>query len=294
MNWFLILREKGKKGNFMKYKFLKATLAVAALGGSGMLSVANAAHISIPTGGFGVSNNFINNGVITTEYRADDTVWEWLDLTVTNGISYNSIVADLLNDGSLNNSGDVLFANDGAKQDVLDLTAAEASGWSTVSRGGVTSMFNAYFGFTNELTVDFLEYTVDAELVENFIALFGDTYHEGNIDVDNVRPDADPALPNIGYTYGHSDTAAPFTSVLAPIVYDGQFRGNKIDRDDYIINSISRSAWTMDNHIGSWLTREVSISDDSPQTSSVPEPSSITIFSLALLGLVSLRRKFAA
>jgi hypothetical protein len=279
----------------MNYKFLKATLALAALGGSAMLSVANAAHISIPTGGFGVSNNFINNGVITTEYRADDTVWEWLDLTVTNGITHNSIVADLLNDGSLNNSSGVLIGSGGAKADVAALSAPEASGWSTVSQGGVTSMFNAYFGFTNELTVDFQVYTTDAELVENFIALFGDTYHEGNIDADSVSPDANPGLPDIGYSYGYTNTAvASGAAIYAPIVFDGQYRQRTGDSADYLSNQFSVSPTSATYYQGSWLTRELIISDDSPQTSSVPEPSSITIFSLALLGLVSLRRKFAA
>jgi hypothetical protein len=277
----------------MKFKFLKATLTVAALGGSGMLSVANAAHISLPTGGFGVSNNFIDNGVITTEYRADDTVWEWLDLTVTNGISHNSIVADLLNDGSLNNSSGVLIGSGGAKADVAALSAPEASGWSTVSQGDVTSMFNAYFGFTNELTVDFQVYTTDAVLVENFIMLFGDTFHEGRIDDNNISLDANTTLPNIGYSYGYTTTTTS-NGRYAPIVYDGQLIISTGDKSDYVSNQFAVSPTGARYYQGSWLTRELSISDDNPPTSSVPEPSSITIFSLALLGLVSLRRKFAA
>jgi len=279
----------------MNYKFLKATLAVAALGGSGMLSVANAAHISIPTGGFGVNSNFINNGVITTEYRADDTVWEWLDLTVTNGITHNSIVADLLNDGSLNNSNDVLIGSVGAKADVADLSAVLASGWSTVSQGDVTSMFNNYFGFTNELTVDVDVFPTDAESVEDFIALFGDTFHDGFIDIERDDIDANPDLPNIGYSSGSTDTSYNGRGdKYAALVLDGQYINRSNDRGDWLTTKSSSGPAYYYSGIGSWLTRELVVSDDSSNSISVPEPTSITIFSLALLGLVSLRRKFAA
>ena len=285
---------EGVKEYHMKNKVLKATLAVAALGGSCMLSVANAAHISIPAGGFGVSNNFIDNGVITTEYRENGEVWEWLDLTVTNGISHNSIVADLLNDGSLNNSDGVLNANDGAKADVAALSAVEASGWSTVNLDDVTSMFNDYFGFTDELVVNSASTAAGASLTEDFIALFGDTYHEGYEDIGTTLFEADPQQPNVGYTYGGSETMSLPLYNFAPMVYDGRFKDSTRDFEDFVQVGTIVLQDVVEFHIGSWLARQVIVSDGNPQITSVPEPSSITIFSLALLGLVSLRRKFAA
>jgi hypothetical protein len=244
------------KNQFLKVTFINIVLAVCC-----MMNAANAAHISLPTGGFGVSSNFIDNGVITTEYRADDTVWEWLDLTVTNGISYNSIVADLLNDGSLNNSGSVLNASAGALSDVDALSTTDALGWSTVSIVDVTHMYNTFFGFpSGELPIfEVHSYGGNVSIVEEFILLYGDTHHDGLFESSIPFPDVNPSLLNIGYSSGFSSNEAyiPTANIHAGVI-DGQYYGYADDHQDdaVYIDGIGRN-YTPVDVFGTYLIREV-------------------------------------
>lgn len=245
----------------------------------------------ITTGGFGVDSNFIDNGLITTEYRADGTVWEWLDLAVTNGISFNSLVDDLNDDNTLNNSNTfTLNANDFAQDDVNALSAAQAAGWDTVSASDVVNMFNSFFGTSLSVGDTIRQPWMpldDNTVVEDFIKLFGDTYHDDFIEeclTNSTCIDENPNLENIGSAYGMSNTIKKTpTIILMPNVYDGQTFDLLTDNAaDLIDTKFSLSTDSVSHDIGTWLTREVK---------SVSEPATAVMFTLALMGLIVCRRR---
>lgn len=160
------------------------------------------------------SSTFTDNGNKVTEVRTfDDSsvqTWEWLDLTVSNGISYNSLVADLTDDDKLNNSS-ALNANAGALADVAALSPDDQSGWETQSDQDIVDLFNNFFGLSlvDGQTHSFL---ANVTIVETFIAYFGDTYHEGRADIGLVVG-INGIGYNSGYTYGAANTTGtPFRS----------------------------------------------------------------------------------
>ncbi|MDP5136403.1 PEP-CTERM sorting domain-containing protein [Rheinheimera baltica] len=273
----------------MKKEIKNITLVSIFLAVNCFVNVANAGII--PIGGFGVNSNFIDNGVITTEYRADGTVWEWLDLTVTNGISYNSIVRDLSDDNILNNSK-TLNAHAGALIDVNGLSLSNASGWSSVSALEVVEMFNAFFG-TSLVNGQFIEGNgiVQSSVIEQFISIFGDTYIEGNFDNNPRYSDLDFSKRQVGWASGQTSDLQKsrgtfsITRSRTFIVSDKDFVGNlglESDSIDKIGLSAPSNANSNELFIGTWLAREIT---------PVPEPTSIAMFTVALLGLAVGRRR---
>ncbi|WP_438864496.1 PEP-CTERM sorting domain-containing protein [Neptunicella sp.] len=249
----------------MKNKILNITLVSIMLAGSCLVNVANAGYIV--NGG---KDNFINNGVITTEYRADGTVWEWLDLTVTNGISYNDIVNDLTDDNKLNAS--VTFtANASFSSNIAALSTTDALGWATVSSNDLAAMFSRFFDgeYISGNTYTGTSLSASSSDIETFIGLFGDTLHEGS---------SDPA--NIGQTWGATSSYYNSTYIYSGLVYD--YQSATKDYSDLVRITSTYTATSERADIGTWLVREAA---------QVPEPASIAIFSLGLLGLAASRRR---
>ncbi len=124
------------------------------------------------------SSVFNDNGYKVTEVRTfgDSSVetWEWLDLTVTNGISFNSLVADLADDSKLNNSS-ALLANTGALTDVEGLLAVDQTNWETQTDQDIVNLFSNFFSLALRDDIMF-SYRANVDIVEEFIFLFGDAY----------------------------------------------------------------------------------------------------------------------
>lgn len=97
----------------------------------------------------------IDNGDITTEERADGTTWEWLDVSLTKGFSYDSIYADLA-DGSL---------------DSITLDPSFTEGWRYATLDEVKAMFSDYLGVAGA-------YTSTSYNEEGLVDLFGATYQD--------------------------------------------------------------------------------------------------------------------
>ncbi|UIP27780.1 PEP-CTERM sorting domain-containing protein [Photobacterium sp. TLY01] len=229
------------------------------------------------------TSTFVDNGDMVTEvrdYGSYTETWEWLDLTITNGITYNSIAADLADNGALDNSaGLVGIANSIA--DVTGLSPTQTGGWNTVSDQGVVDLFNSFFGL---MLIDDQNhfFGTNTTEVEQFIQLFGDTYHEGREDSNLTNtPDANPALPNIGYAYGNTNTPISSTEVELSRVIDGQYYDDINDiTNDQILNNSFVSIHFYYDHIGTYLTRNITITE-------VPEPGTFALFTLALMGMLS-------
>jgi hypothetical protein len=270
----------------MKFKFLKPTLSCLVLMNSSIVSAS-----FIPSGGFGLNSNFIDNGNITTEYRADGTVLEWLDLTVTNGLSFNSVAGDFADDNILNRSFTPYVSNSGARNDVDNLLLSEATGWSTVNDLGVVDLFNAFFGLslTDGETISG-NTLVNAQLIEDFIYLFGDTYHEGLRDRGYPTTDTFPSIPNIGETSGTTSSYYDTGRNENARVSDGQKIGSSTaDTEDYITTGGNMWIASGYSNQGTWANRAGTPLDD--PIPEVPEPTTFLMFSLALAGLVIRRRK---
>lgn len=232
----------------------------------------------------GVDHNFEDNGLSVLEYRSDGSIWEWLDLSVTNGISYNSLVADLNDDGRLNNSISLVTRNSGVLNDVLSLTPDLSSGWSTVANSDIASLFGTFFGLTlvgdEQVTIG----NGSSDLTEQFILAFGDTVHEASQDSGATINDVNPNLPNIGETRGFTNTAVGNRGKFrTPFVLDGQtsfqFSDNVTDTLSFNATNVAQLA---NATAGTWLVREVA---------TIPTPSMLSLFGLALVGLFLRRKK---
>lgn len=228
------------------------------------------------------SSVFTDNGNLVTETRtySDHTeTWEWLDLTITNGLTYNSIVADIANNGALDNSGSVLSGYTNSINDVLGLNTAQQTGWTTVSDQGVVDLYNSFFNLTL-IDDDFYRFGRNTAIVEMFITMFGDTYHEGFLDAGIIYNDVAPYLPNIGYTYGYTDTKIySDTHIEAAYVSDAQYYSKTYDSTfDYLSLGASLSANNVELAVGTYLNRKVNLMQ-------VPEPGTFALFMLALIGM---------
>ncbi|REL25460.1 hypothetical protein DXX93_02095 [Thalassotalea euphylliae] len=234
----------------------------------------------------GVDNNFEDNGLTVLEYRSDGSIWEWLDLSVTNGISYNSLVADLNDDGRLNNSTSLLITNTGALNDVLNLAPDLSNGWSTVASADLTGLFGTFFGLTlvgnEQVTIG----NGASDLTEQFILAFGDTVHEASEDSGATINDVNPNLPNIGETRGYTNTAVGNRGKFrSPFVLDGQtsFQFNDNVTDILSFNA-TNTAQFANATVGTWLVREVA---------TIPTPSILSLFALSLVALCIRRKKWS-
>lgn len=233
---------------------------------------------------YGVDSNFVNNGFITTEYRADGTVWEWLDLTFTNGIRFNSIQADIDDDGIINNSSPLSGGSE-FLVDLASLTLEQTTGWSTVSETIIVNMANSFFGLTLS-EEDVFEFNASVPIVDDFIQLFGETFYEAQLDLGNILNDVNPALPNLGVSIGMSNTFINADSVATLFVSDQQSNFSNEDIvDDVIRTDTGFAAASSGISTGTFLIR---------QAQPVPAPSSLIIFTSAFVGLMAYRKYFAA
>ncbi|WP_286233407.1 PEP-CTERM sorting domain-containing protein [Thalassotalea sediminis] len=251
------------------------------------LIVSGTAHSTM----IGVSGNFINFGPTVYESREDGSVWQWLDLTVTNGISYKSLVADLADNNLLDNSSP-LNGSAGAVADVIGLYDSYRGGWSTVSDTSVVNMFNSFFGLS--LVDDQIyNFNRNVEIVNDFIKAFGDTYHEGFCNDTNSCPvDVYPQSKNSGYTYGrtssHSFTLQSGRYNEAANVFDGYYRNLGGDSNFDLINTgLSSHVKSTYAATGTWLVREVKPANEAQPVS---EPATALLFAVSLVA-IGLRRK---
>lgn len=228
----------------------------------------------------GVNANFEDNGLTVLEYRDDGSVWEWLDLTVTNGISFNSLDADLNDNGLLDNSSP-LYAMGGALDDVNGLSADLRTGWRTVSDVAVVDLFNNFFDLSLVDDQDHL-FNTNLPIVEMFILAFGDTYYEGFGDANVTETDVNPSLPNIGWSRGITNTIKIdlISSNETARVSDAQWISETYDQFfDHILTHSHQISDNPNYVTGTWLVREAQI------TTTVDEPAAFTLvaFSLALM-----------
>lgn len=230
---------------------------------------------------YGINGNFENNGLITTEYRQDGSVWEWLDLTVTNGASDTGIELDIADDGILNLSSGS-YGHAGLRADIRALTAEQATGWSFVSATEISMMFSQFFGVS---IVDGQKYQYNSNMliVENFIELFGDTYHDRFEETAASITDVNLNLANTGYAAGHTSTVPDGYSDTFrrnASVFDGQYANLMTDTnfDHIATDGITTGQSTL---IGFWLTRQVSSS------SQIPEPNAAYLVLMGLFLLVN-------
>lgn len=231
------------------------------------------------------SSTFSDNGNKVTEVRdfgdGSSQTWEWLDLTITNGITYGGVVDDL-SDGFLD--GSALTASNasmGAMADIGELAISDQSGWQTVSVRGITDLFYAYFGLDFDFDIDtdtYLSYDFGLEQpyinespqVESFLQIFGDTW------VEHLWEDWDRlSLYGHGLLSGYTSDVLFDGKRLRSSVYDLDYNASdeiRIHGDVIIEPRPAR---------GTWLVRQVG--DDAAE---VPEPSSIILLVTALLGLM--------
>ena len=241
------------------------------------------------------TSTFIDNGNITTETRTDNngliTKWEWLDLTITNGISYNSMVDDLADDGLLNISNiSTLNLNSGSINDVNSLIGSERNNWEVASHDNLVDLINAFFNIelnpgralvtiNNVITttkVDWYNFNDNVVRVEEFIQMFGDTFHEGYEDLNNTPLfDYDVSKPNIAFTRGFVTNS--LGNPVDARINDGQFANEKDDlRNDYIYVGALFDANEAKKAFGTFLARPVAVA----------EPTTLVLFTLAFTGLL--------
>ncbi len=231
------------------------------------------------------TSTFTDNGNLVTETRTytDHTeTWEWLDLTITNGFSYNSIAADLT-DGVL---GTQLTGHENIIADVTGLTPDQTGGWSIASDQDVVELFNSFFGLNLNEGQRHL-YGANIDLIETFITYFGDTYHDSFDDNGTTLSDSNTNLPNVGYTYGFTSSTVNYNNYTyqkLALVMDGQYANHDNDNvNDYVTN-YPYTGSTQANAVGTWLTR-LQTTDD--QAISISEPGTFALFTLALMGMFS-------
>jgi len=226
------------------------------------------------------TSTFIDNGIITTEVRTNNTTgavntWEWLDLTVTNGISFDDIAADIT-DGTLDNYVNGTLLNTGnARADITALADNARTGWQTVTHHSINNLLTAYFEIHIPKYLMINPNTPD--LIETYINLFGDTFYEGR---DDYYGGSRNNQGYTGHTHGFSSTTHVDSNEInyAPVVSDSEIYWNGADYEDYIKTTITRGNLAQYS-IGTYLQREVK----------VPEPSTLLMFSLALIGLTMRR-----
>lgn len=276
---------EGQMKNYKDNNMKNISNSISTLIAASVLLISFSGSTTIIVGGsYGISSNFVNDGIITTETRSDGTIWEWLDLTITNGLSLNSVELDLADDGLLNNSSNVLlYDSTSALGDVTSLHSLLKSGWSTVSIDVLADLVSSFYG---QIFVPYDSSTFsESTLTDDFVELFGDTYFEGLDDRNGSSFEVDSNYR--GRTEGFSNTELLGTGTSfdgrfwTSMVYDSETPSSTSTVD--VVNHGRASVPTNpDSDIGIWLAREVV---------AVSEPSTIAIFVLGMIGLASRRFK---
>lgn len=198
----------------------------------------------------------INNGFYTT---SDEL--EWLDVTITRGLSYNEVIAQV-NDTSF--------------------IADYGSGWRYAS-GNEFDNLMLDFGFSplhpscdrGNLFCDVYP-TETGPLINTAIAMLGDTK------TDSLKADdpLNPTVDGFGFTYGLlADRYSP-DYIWAAVVWDAEITdliGNELNLNDRIWTH--NGVWRPEHKIatvGSYLVRDVA----------VPETAAFWLFLVGLLGLI--------
>jgi len=207
----------------MKFQFSNVVIIGCVLSFGCMLNVANA--------------GIINNGDFTTVDGAD-----WLDMSFTDGKSYNEVL-------SLIQSGNTLF------------------GWRVASFNEVEAMYRS-FGYTETPNDTSDQYYVTNNGYDQVLQHLGSTYNGGTTYAFTVG-----YVNNIGNNYSSQNT-------WQQVVQTGAISSNNNGfwRGDSWGNAQSNA----NSMIGTYLTRGGAV---------VPEPSTLAIFVLGIMGLASRRFK---
>jgi hypothetical protein len=193
------------------------------------------------------------------------------------------------NDGLLNNSSLNLVANSEAFADIAALPSFDQSNWMTQSQQDLDNLFHAFFGLDYILNFDIDTFGIDSLIVETFISMFGDSYHESVFDLEGIQQVNGKGY-NSGYTVGMTNdrlipsnpsfNGEPYT--LLANVFDGQYATK--DGDTMLDRVQSQNGLVPTDVIldayGTWLAREVR---------TVPESHGLSLFALELLWLSARR-----
>ena len=230
----------------------------------------------------GLNGNFKDNGQTVLENRSDGSIWEWLDLTVTNGLSFNGVESDLSDDGLLNNSVPNTGST-GASDAISTLSLLLQTGWSTVSDQSLRAMLNSFFGTSFSDTVLFQGYPTEDPLIDAFISAFGDTFRDGVEQSNGALQNDDPSglYSLIGVTNSTSFSSGGTTYNSLVQVANAFYSDGYRDVNDAIWAGQSGfGTQETDSSIGVWLAREVT---------SVSSPNTVFLFFTAV-AVVLMRR----
>lgn len=214
------------------------------------LLISLSTQASLLSTGYGVNGNFQNNNFTTTEYKNGIATRQWLDLVVTNGISYNSILNDINDDGQLNVSASNFNANADAIKDIGSLDIGLTKGWRVASSQDVNQLLNDFFGITfnpNAGSYTFKDddgFRSNPPIVQDFISLFGNTYYEGLEDVTPNTNNEFASNPSSAFSAGYTSLLSPFS-----------FESFRVSSD--ALNTYSRTPSSQRYEIGTWLVRDI-------------------------------------
>jgi hypothetical protein len=186
--------------------------------------------------------------------------WEWLDLTVTNGMSFSGIQDDINDNGVLDNSQIPLTGWSGSLADVYNLPQNLTTGWSTVSSVEALGLLTQFFTlqlFDNAI----YDFQAESDNIETFISMFGDTYQEGYSDSGGQLPNG---TPSIVHAVGKTNSIVTADRVRTVFVSDATFNGGYIDGFD-TINTRNRSHINANFvNSGTFLNRQVVVVSSPP------------------------------